>query len=50
MHSHSDVSLASDDGSNGTRIAAMESRLDKMEADMCRWANGFDKRLEQLGM
>jgi hypothetical protein len=50
MHSCSDVSPVSDDGSNGARITAMESRLDKIEADMCRWADGFDIRLEQLGM
>jgi hypothetical protein len=50
MHSCSNVSPASDDGSNGARIAAIESRLDKMEADMHRWANGFDVRLEQMGV
>jgi hypothetical protein len=49
-YSHSNTSPASDDGSNGARIAALEARLEEMQEEMNNWAHGFDCRLKALGV
>jgi hypothetical protein len=46
----SDVLPTSNDGSNGTRIAALESRLDEMQEKMDNWACDFNHRLRDLGV
>jgi len=44
LHSHSDASLASDDGSLSTRIAATEKKQEQLET----WMHDIDNRLKQL--
>jgi len=48
LHSHSDVSPASDDRSNSARIAALERRMDHLE-EIEKMVHDLNRRLKDIG-